>query len=255
MNGSHADMLDDVAVYALGTLPEHEAQRVRRHLETCAECRAEYEALTPAVTAVARSAEACADAANGAVYASPLLKARVMREVRRTEPQPQTQARVPQRNSLVWLAYAVAAACLIIALALGWSNLSLTKRLHTIESPAAPIAHTQSLDETTIADLVNERAKRYIVPGGEIVKSNNRLYIAMHDLPQPPQGKVYQAWTEAKGSKTMTPGSTFVPDKRGVAILPVSSNAGALHAVAVSVEPPGGSKAPTTSPVVLELLE
>jgi anti-sigma-K factor RskA len=249
MNGSHADMLDDVAVYALGTLPASEAERVRRHLETCAECREEYEALAPAVAAVAQTAEACTDSTNGAVHASPLLKARIMRQVRAPQTTPES------RRAFVWPAYLIAAACLLIALSLGWMNLSLTRRLHTAEEPAAPIAHMQAADETTIADLVNEHAKRYIVPGGEIVSSNNRLYIAMHDMAQPPKGKVYQAWTEVKGSNTMMPGATFLPDKHGVAVLPVSSNAKSLHAVAVSVEPPGGSKAPTTSPVVLELLE
>ncbi len=244
MNGSHADMLDDVAVYALGTLPHTEAERVRAHIENCAECRAEYEALAPAVSAVAQSAEASADGANGAIHASPLLKARIMREVR-------TSDRAPK----LWPSYAFAAACLAIALGLAGQNLSLTRTLHTAEISQSHVTSTRPIDEQTLADLVDQRAKRYRVPGGEIVRSNNRLYIAMDDMPQPPRGKVYQAWTERKGSKTMNPGATFVPDRHGVAILPVSSEARALHAVAVSVEPPGGSKAPTTSPVVLELLE
>ena len=244
MNGPHADMLDNVAVYALGTLPHHEAEIVRLHLESCPECRDEYEALAPAITSVGKSAEACTDAASGGVYASPLLKARIMREVRGT---PQA------RKAPVWPAYSIAAACLLVALGLGWTNVSLMNRLHTEET-----AHTNAtgtLDEATLADLVNEKAKRYVVPGGEIVRSNNHLYIALHDMAKPPKGKVYQAWTEAKGSKTMVPGPTFAPDDRGVAILPVSRDAGTLQAVAVSVEPPGGSKAPTTSPVILELLE
>jgi hypothetical protein len=91
--------------------------------------------------------------------------------------------------------------------------------------------------------------------GGEIVKSNNRLYITMHDMAAPPAGKVYQAWTQPKGSKTMVPQPTFVPDKRGVVVVTLSADASKTHAVAVSIEPPGGSKAPTTSPIVLELLE
>ncbi len=244
MNGSHADMLDDVAVYALGTLPPAEAERVRTHIETCSECREEYAALVPSVNAVARSAEACTDAVNGSVYASPLLKARIMREVR-----------APKRTPLVWPAYAVAAACVLILLGLVWQNSSLSHRLQATQTAQSHVHNTAALDERTLSDLVNEGAKRYLVPGGEIVRSNNRLYIAMHDMAAPPQGKVYQAWTEPKGSKTMVPGATFVPDKHGVAIVPVSSDANALHAVAVSIEPPGGSKAPTTSPVVLELLE
>lgn len=255
MNESHADILDDVALYALGTLPESEAQRVRAHIDTCAECREEYEALTTTVTAVARSAESCTDAATGAVFASPLLKARIMREVRAESKAKAAEPQAPKRTSLVWPAYAVAAACLAIALGLGAMNLSLTNRLHHAEALQRETASTNAVDDRTVTDLLNERAKRYIVPGGEIVRSNNRVYIAMDDMPQPPIGKVYQAWTEPKGSKTMVPGATFVPDRHGVAILPISSDAKALHAIAVSIEPPGGSKAPTTSPVVLELLE
>ena len=256
MNGSHAEIFDDVAVYALGTLPEAEAIRMREHLETCEECRDEYEALAATVTAVARSAESCTDATNGAVYASPLLKARIMREVRAqsaTKTAPATSA--PKVRSLVWPAYAISAACLVIALGFGAVNLSLTNRLHHLEATQQEAATTRTVDDATVADLLNERAKRYIVPGGEVVRSNNHVYIAMDDMPQPPAGKVYQTWTQPKGSKVMVPGATFVPDRHGVAILPISSNASLLHAIAVSIEPPGGSKAPTTSPVVLELLE
>ncbi|MGB8966179.1 MAG: zf-HC2 domain-containing protein, partial [Candidatus Cybelea sp.] len=79
---SHDEMLDGVAAYALGVLPPDEAAAVASHLQTCAECREEYRLLRPAVTAVAYSAETCADADSGALIASPLLKARVMKEVR-----------------------------------------------------------------------------------------------------------------------------------------------------------------------------
>ncbi|HET9029275.1 MAG TPA: anti-sigma factor [Candidatus Aquilonibacter sp.] len=257
MNDTHDAMLDDVAVYALGSLPPADAQRVREHLETCPQCRAEYEALAPVTAAVARSAEACSSESEGAVVASPLLKARIMREVRATSAQPAAPVR---RTPVVWPAYLAAAACFVLAIGLGISNLSLTRHLHQVElaqksaneHPAVAAAVT---DERALADLVNAGAKRYPVPGGEIVSSNNRLYIAMHDMPEPPKGKVYQAWTLPKGSKTMVPGQTFTPDKRGIAIVALRPGASTTHAVAVSIEPPGGSKAPTSSPVVLELLE
>lgn len=256
MNGAqHADMLDDVAVYALGTLAPVDAQRVREHLEACEECRAEYGQLVPAVGAVARGAEACSDAVSGDVYASPLLKARIMRDVRSSLPQ-RSQARARETRFPLWTAYAVAAAALLVAASLGFINMSLHNQLLQYQTAqvAAP-APEAGVSERTLADLVNQKAKRYIVPGGEIVRSDNRLYIAMHDIAPPPKGKVYQAWTLPKGSKTMVPGATFVPDKRGVAIVALGVDASKQHAVAVSIEPPGGSKAPTTSPVVLELLE
>lgn len=256
MNASHEAMLDDVALYALGSLPHADAERVRGHLASCEECRAEYEALVPAVDAVARSAEACSDAVSGAVHASPLLKARIMRDVRASAGERDLPSPARLHRPLLWPAYLAAAACLIVAIGLGWANISLNKRLHTIETAqTSPAPHAASVDERTLADLVNEKARRYVVPGGEIVRSNDRLYITMHDMPPPPKGKVYQSWTLPKGAKKMVPGATFVPDKHGVAIVPLSADAKYTHAVAVSVEPPGGSKAPTSSPVVLELLD
>ena len=75
------DMLDDVALYALGTLPAADAQRVRDHMATCAECRAEYEALAPAAALVGVSAETQGDLKT---CPSTLLKPRIMREIRKS---------------------------------------------------------------------------------------------------------------------------------------------------------------------------
>ena len=72
---SHDELLDNIAAYALGLLSPAEAESVVRHMQTCEQCREEYRFLRPAVTAVAFSAESVADA-------SPMLKARVMRQVR-----------------------------------------------------------------------------------------------------------------------------------------------------------------------------
>ena len=79
---SHDEMLDNVALYALGALSPREAAEVAAHLQTCEECRAEYALLRPAVTAVGYSAEA--DALTEAP--SVLLKARLMKQVRSAQP-------------------------------------------------------------------------------------------------------------------------------------------------------------------------
>jgi len=73
----------------------------------------------------------------------------------------------------------------------------------------------------------------------------------MRDLPPPPRGKVYQAWTLPKGSKDMAPSVTFEPDSQGVAIVALPADARITTAVAVSVEPEGGSKQPTSKPVLV----
>jgi anti-sigma-K factor RskA len=240
---SHEALLDDVAAYALGTLSAGDAASVRAHLRDCAECRAEYDALAPAAAAVGVSAE-------GPVP-KPALKERIMREV------------APRSGpAIVWPAYLVAAACFALAVALSLFNLSLIEQLHAAQSQLAQaqvrssgLLHNLSSERSTVADLMDEGARRYDVPGGQIVSVHDRIYITMHDMPQPPKGKVYQAWTLPKGSKTMVPAQTFLPDAHGVAVVALPVQAANTAAVAVSVEPDGGSKQPTSKPMVVQQLD
>jgi anti-sigma-K factor RskA len=53
----------------------------------------------------------------------------------------------------------------------------------------------------------------------------------------------------------MTPSITFVPNKTGLAVIALPDSATNLVAVAVSVEPDGGSAQPTTKPLFVRTLE
>jgi anti-sigma-K factor RskA len=249
---AHETMLDDVAAYALGVLPADEARMVAAHLETCEECREEYRLLRPAVTAVGISAEACFDAAtatDSVAPPGPLLKKRVMRHIR------PNVGEMRAVRPIVWPAYAVAAACLIVALVSGIINISLNSQVHRLQNESAQLAalthqlrvsNTQM--RTALADLSAPDSQRYPVTDGEVVRHANRLYIAMNALPPPPKGKVYQAWTLHTGATQMSPSVTFVPNPGGVAVVPLPVNAAQVAAVAISVEPEGGSKQPTSKP-------
>ena len=247
---AHADMLDQVAVYALGSLPPAQAAATREHLRTCDECRAEYAALLPAVDALAASAESCTDGRNGPL-ASPLIKARIMKTVRaEAAPRPLRTGR-----RMMWPAYAVAAACVLLAMWATISNIMIQSDLRGERDQVAVL--TAQLSAATknaatqrqmLADLMSTDAQRFTVSDGEVVRRGERLYIAMHNMPMPPKGHVYQTWMQPMGSNTMMPGSTFMPDRGGVAIVHVGANATQVAAVAVSIEPDGGSKAPTSTP-------
>lgn len=254
---AHEALLDDVAVYALGSLPPGEAEKVRAHLATCEECREEYAQLRPAAGALAYSAEACPDQEHGAVVASPLLKARIMQQVRREAPAPPKSNVAEMRavRPIVWPAYAVAAACLVIALVTGIMNISLNDQMRQTRAELAQIDgqnHRLLADlahqRTEAADLVSPDSERYGVDHGQIVRHGKRLYLAMEALPPPPKGKVYQAWTLRSGAARMSPSVTFVPNAGGVAVVPVPVDASTIGAVAVSIEPDGGSKQPTSTP-------
>jgi len=235
---THDELLDNVAAYALGVLPPAEAATIEAHLQTCEQCRAEYAYLRPAVTAVAYSAEACADASSGAVATSPLLKARIMRQVR------SEAASVRPARLRLAPAYAIAAACLAIAILAGLAAFTLNLQLHR------EIAQN-ALASQTIADLTSPESRRYTFAGGEVVTNADRLYITMRDLAPPPPGRIYQAWTLAKGAKRVAPSVTFAPGQGGVAVVRIPQSAANVAAVAVSVEPAGGSQQPTTKPIAL----
>jgi hypothetical protein len=159
----------------------------------------------------------------------------------------------------VWPAYAVAAASVVIALTMSIVNISLSSQLRTAQSEleqanarASALARSVESQKQTIADLLSTDSQRYSVASavatGDVVKHGGRLYIAMRQMSPPPKGKVYQAWTLRPGAKTMTPSVTFVPTHSGVALVALPENGQKVVAVAVSVEPEGGSKQPTSTP-------
>lgn len=246
---AHDEMLDNVAVYALGVLPDSEARAVAEHLQTCDECREEYRQLSPAVTAIGRSAEVF----EAADSPGPLLKARIMREIRRA---PEVSGHIARPPSYLGL---LAAACLVFAIAAGL--LDWTLRRH-VERDQAQIAAQSALlaqqsatlqrQSATIGDLAN--SKRYAFGPGTLLVNGPRLYIAMRALPPPPKGKVYQAWTLPKGSKRMAPSVTFEPGAGGATLLRLPESAQRVTAVAVSVEPAGGSLQPTSKPIAVAVL-
>jgi len=77
-NRSHEELLDLVAVYALGALNGEEAEYIAGHIAECDDCRREFEALKPAADAVALSVDDRLDAVN-----CPRMKSRLMEAVTR----------------------------------------------------------------------------------------------------------------------------------------------------------------------------
>ena len=206
--------LDEIAAYAAGVLPAAEAGEVRAHLAQCERCRSEYASLSPIVDAML-----IANAADP----SPRLKSSVMREVRASA--------APARRSFL-APYALAAACLAVAVAsslYAWNARSQTNRTSALlAAVTAPGTHA------------------YAVPHGEVIRSGDALYLAVRGMPTPPAGKVYQAWTLPRGSTRMVPSVTFVP--HGSLLLRLPVHADRIVAFAVSVEPAGGSRQPTSAP-------
>ena len=260
MNGSmdHNAMLDLVAVYALGTLGASEHRLVTAHLLTCAECRSEFDALRPVADTIGMVAEEPVDSARSARMKERLM-ATVTRDLERDKVVPLDRRR--SRSFLTWASTSVAGIAAVIALFLAGSNQNLRSDLAartndnaTLQKQLASDVRAQQAERTMIADLVAADARHFPVSGGEVIERGSHLYLSMQTLPALPKGKVYQAWTLAKGTTTVAPSKTFITTRDGAVVVALPESSANLTAVAVTVEPEGGSKTPTTKPTFIRPL-
>ena len=259
-------MLDLVAAHALGVLPASEHALVTAFILEDADARAEFEMLRPVADAIGLAAEAPVDRVRSA-----RMKEHLMAIVRAEAAAPNvTPLRAPSRSAptnragLIGTGLAAAAA-IAFALVSTIQNFSLRSDLENARRNVAQLQTQATVNEQThvreaqrdretVADLVAGDAQRFSVPEGDVVKRGDRVYFALRSLPPLPKGKVYQAWTLAKGAKAVAPSVTFVPSADGVAVIALPEKGSGLAAVALSVEPEGGSKAPTSKPTFIRTL-
>ena len=248
-------LLEQVAALALGILPPAEADKLRYQIGLDDELYAEYQALRSTADLVGYAAER----EPLDELSSARIKSKLMKAVRADVATP--QQRQLARAGFVWPAYAVAAVAAVAAVLSFANNVSLRSDLTAEQHRAADLqqqvaAQTSAAHEATsqLADLFAPDSKHYAVKGGEVITHGGHVYIALRSLPALPAGKVFQAWTLAKGAKAVAPSITFVPSGAGSAIVRLPVDAGGLAAVAVSVEPKGGSKAPTSTPTFIRPL-
>jgi hypothetical protein len=149
------------------------------------------------------------------------------------------------KHAAVWPAYLVAAVCVAIALISSIANISLIgqikqqqREVTNLTERSTSLARSLSEERTALFDMLDSHARHYAIGNGEVVTKGSRIDLALHELSEPPRGQVYQVWTRPVGSTKMSPAPTFLPDAR------------ATSEVAVTVEPEGGSKEPTTKPLI-----
>ncbi len=251
-------MLESVALYALGVLPRDEAAFVVAFIANDDEARREYEDLRAAADAIAHTAQEPVDSARSA-----RMKERLLARVRSDAA---AGTVVPRRTAAAYPAWLwgtglAAAAAIVFSLVTVVQDVTLRgdlalaqRRATNLQTQLALNERNATRDRQTLADLAAADAKRYPVADGAVIARRDRLYVALSNLPPPPKGHVYQTWTAAKGSAKMIPGRTFLPNPGGVIVVPLAVDATRVGVVAVSVEPEGGSKAPTSTPTFVRPL-
>ena len=242
-------LLELVAAYALGVLPSAEEGLVAALILSDREARREYDELRATADLVGLAAEEPVDSARSA-----RMKERLMASVR-NDASPRRMPASATRSSAMWGTALAAAAAVAFALVSVIQNFGLRSDLHEAQRRVAALQtsvdadrRTVALDRRMLTDLTAGDAKRYAVAYGTVVMRGKNIYLVLASLPPLPHGKVYQAWTLGRTAKAMSPSVTFAPTQSGVTLVPIPADAADLAAVAVSVEPEGGSRQPTTKP-------
>ncbi|MDQ3326897.1 MAG: anti-sigma factor [Chloroflexota bacterium] len=251
---NHDVLRENIPAYILGVLDLGEEAALRRHLANCPACAEE-------ITAYA----AIPDALNVAVPTATLPSGFNTRLLERAVPiralpDPAVPAVRPRdRSHPARLPWTVAAACLVLALALGGWNWQLNTALDQQEQELAQ-------RRSTVAGVVDLLGRPGVIVRDAGVSEDGtrtRLYLAREGdlamvvfdkMPPPPQGRVYQLWLGGEGETESV--ATFTPNASGhwFRLLNPAGGVRAYETVGVSLEPEGGSQKPTTRWAIWERL-
>jgi anti-sigma-K factor RskA len=214
---------DTSGAYVLGALAPEETDAYREHLDGCAACRAEVGALEQTVAALPASVPPRQPPA--------ALRDRVMADVHReasllAAAGSGADRLAPARRRWSWTggrrAGALVAAALLIGLVAGIAVAGLGGGPRTISAGA------------------NARL---------VIDDGHATLIADH-MAAPPAGRVYQVWIQPHGGVPEPTASLFLPRADGSATVAVPDEVADAEVMMVSSEPPGGSAAPTSAPVM-----
>ena len=246
----HEQFAEDLALYALGSLPNDEQAALEKHLQECAECRQELEHLRGDMALLALSAAGPAPPRG----ARERLISAVAREPRMNIAAESRQWRMP----LQWLAVAALA---IFAALLWRQNAGLKSQIAQLHAEfgdqraqldqAREVVDTLTATDALRVTLV--AAKTPPQPQGKAIYLRGRgsLVFLASNLPAAPAQKAYELWL-IPVSGAPVPAGVFEPDAHGSAAvvnppLPAGLKA---KAFAITVEPEGGSSTPTM-PIVM----
>jgi anti-sigma-K factor RskA len=253
----HDEVRARIGAYALSALTPVETAEVQAHLAGCPECAAEVRANQAAADALAWSIEP--------VDPPAAIRQRVLSAVTAPAPSP----RVVQRRGS-WIPWLAAAASLAFAVALGADGVRLRGRVQTLEHQlAGALLQVQAGDErTTQARLVAASAERQLsvlaAPDVAHVDLKGRaaaprasaramwsrsrgLLFAASDLPALPAGRTYQLWIISGRAAPISNGWVFKTDASGsvTTMFDTPATLPPPTAMAVTIEPDGGTPAPT----------
>jgi anti-sigma-K factor RskA len=253
---THEQFADELALYALNELHGDELQEFDQHLESCAACRRELQAMRSDLGLLGLSAVGPRPPARS--------KERLMRAVA-AEPRavvaPAAAAAGGRKNFwLAWIPAAIALAVIAFALSLRQSNQSMHDQLAELRnryndqkiqlSQAQENMRLLLAPDAVHVSLTPPKSGKQPNATAIVSPSQNRMTLMASNLPPVPAGKAYELWIIPPQGAPVNAG-VFKPDEHGNAIMldhPLPTVQ--MKTFALTVEDEAGSDKPT-SPIVI----
>lgn len=228
--------------YAVDALDDLERARFERHLAECPDCQLEVASLQEAAGRLADTT---------ATVPPSGLRERLLADIGQVRPLPPevpTTSTAPhphpgERRRPRWFPALVAAA-VVAVLGLGaaiwqpWAD--ETSQAPTLTAAERVLAAD---DAQRVTVELDDGARATVVRS----VSERRAVLLTEDMPPPPDGKVYEVWLQSPESD-MEPAGLMPADADRLLL---EGDAAEATAAGITVEPAGGSPAPTTEPIVL----
>jgi anti-sigma-K factor RskA len=238
--------------YAVDALDAAERERFERHLARCPSCEHEVRGMQETATRLAVAVAAPPPAGLKAAVLTAAAQTRQQPPVRSAAAEPEARLRARHRHGgarpsrRFRLAVPVAALATAVVIALGVIVGVQQGRLDRVQAQQHEVSAVLSAPD---ARIVSERTAL----GGHttmvVAASLDKMVFTAAGLPALADARVYELWL-------LTPAGAAIPN----GLLPTASGAaatlvaaGPAHGdqVAVTVEPAGGTKQPTTKPIVV----
>ena len=198
---------------------------MERHLASCAECTERLRWLAPAVDVLPETVPRA--------EAPPAVRERLMAQVR-SEAASRSAAQAPaaRRPRRRFAGFLMRPA---VGLA------------------AAAIVVVAGIAGYAIGNGDGEETDRFANENMELERKGDSGTLELTGVPEPPEGRVYQAWVEHDGE--IEPSSLFAPRANGTASAAIPAELDGADEVMVTLEPQGGSTEPTGLPLMSLPLE
>jgi anti-sigma-K factor RskA len=238
----HEHWSEDLAAYMLGALEPTEVAALEHHAEGCERCRAEIRWLTPAVDALPQSAERLEPPSQ--------LRERLMAEVRADAGERPSAVRGDNREARPGLTERASAWL--------WHLGSGPMGLRPVVGVAVAVLVVAAVAGFAIGGGIGSGSgggeTSTVVTGtppgitAKMVSEGDSGTLHLANVSKLPSDRVLEAWVQRDGQVEPVQ-ALFVPDREGRASTELPDING-VEVVMVTTEPPGGSKSPTSSPIV-----